>query len=433
MIARVSRCFATIALLATPIAIPLKCVAQEPQWGAQQLHYRLEVLGTLGNPSDSEAHGLNNRDSVAGQSFLPDDALHAFFWRKGVTTDLDTLGGPDSFVNVANHTVNERDVVVGYSETPTPDPNAENFCNSNPTFAHNLVCLPFAWENGVMTPLPTLGGTNGQALGINNRNQIVGQAEGPNPDPCSPFALQVSAVVWRNGQIEQVLFPFGGTAAVAAAINDEGDAVGLSGCNTSTFYPVLWRHGKPINLGSLGGLFGNIPFDINNRDQVVGQSDLPDDSVYHGFLWEKGNMTDLGSLAGLPLSLANAINDKGQVVGFSQDINDPDDATTVAWLWQGGVMTDLNSLIPSGSALFLMEAVAINDHGEIGGWGRLSNGDIRPFLLTPCLEGPDQDCQSTGEDTAIEPDLAPRSAPHFTQSVRSKWVHFSEHATLITK
>jgi hypothetical protein len=30
-----------------------------------------------------------------------------------------------------------------------------------------------------------------------------------------------------------------------------------------------------------------------------------------------------------------------------------------------------------------MEAVAINDRGQIAGWGRLFNGDIRPFLLTP--------------------------------------------------
>jgi len=172
-------CFAVVTVFAgLAIPSPLGAEGQRQQDSTKLQHYKLTVLDTLGAAFDSEAHGLNNRDSVLGQSFLPNGALHAFFWRKGVMTELGTLGGPDSFVNVANHTVSERDVVVGYSETSTPDPNAENFCN--PNFANNLVCLPFVWEKGMMTPLPTLGGTNATAAGINNRGQIVGVAETPN-------------------------------------------------------------------------------------------------------------------------------------------------------------------------------------------------------------------------------------------------------------
>jgi probable HAF family extracellular repeat protein len=245
-----------------------------------------------------------------------------------------------------------------------------------------LVCQPFVWEKGVMTPLPILGGNNGQAFGINDRRQIVGQAEGPNLDPCSPFALEVSAVVWRGGQIERVLPPFGGSAAVANAMNNDGDAVGLSGCNP-TFYAVLWQHGKPINLGSLGGAFGNIPFDLNNKGQVVGQSDLPGDIFHDPFLWQDGVMIDLGNLPGLPNGQAIGINNRGQIVGFSQDANG-DENSAVAVLWEKGTMTDLNTLIPADSPLFLLEAAAINDRGEIAGWGRLSDGEHRPFLLTPC-------------------------------------------------
>jgi probable HAF family extracellular repeat protein len=299
MNSRIWMCITAMILFAA-LALPIQVSAQDAQDHNQQrqTRYAIEVLGTLGG--DSEAHGLNNRGSVPGQSSLSNGALHAFLWRKGVMTDLGTLGGPDSFVSVANHTVSERDVLVGFSETSTPDPNGENFCN--PNFANNLVCLPFASENGVMTPLPTLGGTNGVALGINNRGQIGGDAEGPNFDPCSPFALEVKAVIWRDHQIEQALPPFGGSAAVANAINDNGDAVGLSGCITGNFYAVLWSHGRPSNLGTLGGVAGNIPFDINNRGQVIGQSDLPGDTLHHGFLWQNGVMSDLGNLPGLPTS-----------------------------------------------------------------------------------------------------------------------------------
>ena len=38
-------------------------------------------------------------------------------------------------------------------------------------------CLGFRWEDGVMTRLPTLGGTHGFATGTNNLGQTVGWAE----------------------------------------------------------------------------------------------------------------------------------------------------------------------------------------------------------------------------------------------------------------
>jgi probable HAF family extracellular repeat protein len=383
-------------ILLCALAVPLSIAAQDKQIH-HPVRYSLEVLGTLdgspcGRPSPpgsctggtfSEAHGLNDRGATAGQSLLMSNSLplHAFFWQKGVMTDLGTLGGPDSLVNVANHTLNETNTVVGFSEISTPDPNGEDWCG----LGTGLVCLPFIWHNGAMTALPTLGGNNGQAQGINNRGQVVGQAETPNLDPCSPFAQETKPVIWQHGVVQEVLSTFGGSAAVANAISDDGDAVGISGCNP-TFYAVLWRHGAPTNLGSLGGTAGFIAlaFDINNRGQVVGQAELPGDMLYHAFLWQEGVMTDLGSLSiDLPTSQADGINNYGQVVGFSNDAAG-DDTSAVAVLWENGTITDLNTVIPAGSPLFLMEAVSINDRGEIAGWGRLANGDQRPFILTPC-------------------------------------------------
>jgi hypothetical protein len=55
--------------------------------------------------------------------------------------------------------------------------------------------------------------------------------------------------------------------------------------------------------------------------------------------------------------------------------------------------------MPPDSALTLMEAVFINDRGEIGGFGTLPNGDTHDFLLVPCREG-EEGCEltSTGLD-----------------------------------
>jgi probable HAF family extracellular repeat protein len=372
-----------LSILLCTLAISLSVPGQDKQ-NHRPVRYSLRVIGTLGG-TFSEAHGLNNKGSTAGQSLLIDSdfPLHAFFWQKGAMVDLGTLGGQNSLVPVANHTVNERDAVIGNSETSTPDPNGEDLCGLGTFF----ICLPFVWQEGVLTALPTLGGNNGNAGGINNRGQIVGTVETPNFDPCSlPFAEQIQAVIWEHGVIQEVLPPLGGTAAAANAINDNGQVVGESGCVSDNTYAVLWQHGRAINLGSLGGVTGNLAFDINNEGQVVGQSDLPGDTVHHAFFWQNGVMTDLGSLSdALPNSQAIGINNQGQVVGFSQDAAG-DEGSSVAVLWENGTITDLNTVIAAGSSLFLMEATAINDRGEIAGFGRLPNNpdDHRGFILIPC-------------------------------------------------
>jgi probable HAF family extracellular repeat protein len=367
--------------------------AQSQQSQNQKLpRYSLTVLGTLGGTFSQAGGGINNRGQVAGTSTLPGDRnVHAFVWDRGVMTDLGTLGGPNSFTP-EDPAVNSRGEVVGFSETAMQDPNQEGFCGLAIGFASGTrVCLPFIWRHGTMTALPTLGGTNGFATSINNRGQVVGVAETSHRDPACPppQVLGVRAVLWQNGQARE-LPPFpGDPAAVATAINDNGQAVGASGtCAGVAFgtaaHALLWQDGKPIDLGNLGNPFGNIAFAINNRGQIVGQAGVPGQPYHHAFLWQHETMTDLGTLPGLPVSLANAINNNSQAVGFSQDA---DGNNTVALLWQNGVMANLNTLIPPGSPMFLIEALGINNRGQIIGYGSMPNGQVLGYLLTPCGTG----------------------------------------------
>src|SRR5206468_6631537 len=67
--------------------------------------------------------------------------------------------------------VNERGQAAGFAETLTKDD--ENFC----LFFSGFQCLPFVWQNGVMTKLPTLGGPNGAVSVINRRGEVAGVAE----------------------------------------------------------------------------------------------------------------------------------------------------------------------------------------------------------------------------------------------------------------
>jgi probable HAF family extracellular repeat protein len=237
-----------------------------------------------------------------------------------------------------------------------------------------------------MTKLPTLGGFKGVANRINNRGEAVGYAEkNTQENACSVF--QFEPVVWRNGKIQELqTFP-GDPDGVAAWNNDRGQVVGSSGTcapfnpNSGLYltenHALLWeadgsRHDLG-NLGGTGGIAGNHACAINNHGQVVGHSELPNDTTFHGFLWtRKTGMRDLRTLPGDSMSLALGINDKGEVVGASLDAN----FSPRAFVWENGVMTDLNALIPASSGLYLLLADSINSNGEIVGSGATSSGEV---------------------------------------------------------
>ena len=343
---------------------------------AQHTHYTVTDLGTLGG-TFSLAGGINNRGDIEGFSTLPGDtAVHAFLWQKGLMADLGTLGGPNSF---ASWRLNERGEVGGQAETSTPDPLGEDFCG----FGTHLICPPSIWQKGVPTPLPTLGGNNGFATGVNSRGQVVGDAENSTPDPTcpAPQVLHLKPVVWEKGRVQELPLPIGDSQGIALTINDHGQIAGISGSCTTSSHAVLWQNGTVTDLGSLGGTENIIASDMNNQGQVTGLSNLPGDAAFHAFLWQNDVMTDLGTLPGDVSSTGDGINSKGQVVGGSFDV----DGNERAVIWANGVITDLNTLIPPDSPLFLIEATGtINSRGQIAGLAlEKSTGEGHAFLATP--------------------------------------------------
>jgi probable HAF family extracellular repeat protein len=366
-----------VTLLAA-LALSARLAAQEQN--QQPPRYTVTDLGTLGGTFGT-ANAVNNRGSVVGFATLPGDTEdHAFFWSKGIKSNLGTLGGPNSIAT----SLNERGEVTGSAETPTPDPLGEDFC----TFGTHLICLPFLWRDGLMAPLPTLGGNNGAASGINNRGQVVGVAENTTPDPTCPSSpvppffsvLESKPVVWEKGEIQQELPTIGGDPdGFVSAINDNGQAVGQTGNCTSVFHAVLWNKGTPADLGTLRGLL-LAPLDINNGGQIVGFASSPDGTVFLAFLWQNGVATDLGTLPPDVFSLALAINDRGQIVGDSCDMF----FSCRAFLWQNGTMTELNSLVNDPNAPFLENANSINSRGQIAGKTTVQGTPLADaYLATP--------------------------------------------------
>jgi probable HAF family extracellular repeat protein len=392
------KCLTGLTLLAVSAA-PIRLAAQEQEnkFSSTPRTYTVQVLPDLGGLSG--AFSINDRSWVAGISNLPGDAFdHALLWRSGEMTDLGTLGGYNRSVAFPNK--NEIGWLAGFSETMDDDPYQENFCQfscSLPTCAPlTQICRGFLWRDKTneMIALPPLPrGNNSMAFGANNQGQVVGVAENGVQDPncVTPQVFDFKGVVWSLGLdgtpfVSQRLAPIAGDAVSAGVgINAKGDVVGASGPCASIglgigAHAVLWKSGRAIDLGNLGGVMNNLAFALNNQGQIVGISDLPGDNVTHAFLWAGGAMKDMGTLRSDDfLVLPESINDRGEVVGFSCG---PIDCR--GFHWQGGVMIDLNSVLPADSPLLITNAADINSLGEIAVQAFDSTvGDFVAAVLTP--------------------------------------------------
>jgi len=244
-----------------------------------------------------------------------------------------------------------------------------------------------------MTPLPTLGGNQGFATGVNNSGQVVGWAETPVHDPTcnTPQVLQFRAVLWepRKGTKRELRPLPNDSTSAATAINDAGQVVGISGeCDIavgqrSAQHSVLWENGTVIEIGDLGGDAWHTPMDINSAGDVVGFSNplgvIGIDFAPHAFLWTRaGGVRDLGTLSGDAVSQAVGINSSGQIVGVSSG------AINRAFLYENGVMKNLNDLVGPDFPDLLIVAQHINDAGVIVGRAvRRGTTAQVPFVATP--------------------------------------------------
>lgn len=386
----------TATALFFALAIGAQTTRQEEQEHKREQfrHYRVKDLGTLGGTYSFPA-GINNKGWVSGGSTLPGDVEErAVLWREGRKIEIGTFGGPNSG---SLYPLNEKGEVTGGANTSDLNPYGYQFCAPlGFTDSPPHICVPFVWQNGVMTKLPTLGGDNGFANEINNRSLTVGVAETTTLDPtCSTPTLEQKPVIWEKDKqgkykIHELPIPRGDLVGSATAINDRDQVIGFSGtgnCTNPFADNALWEHGMrtKIDLSKLPNGTSGLPVDINSRAQVVGFSGTPPGLGGHAYLWQNGRIRDLGTLNEDAYSAAMGVNDSGQIVGQSCPANaTPADLTPCrAFIWQNGLMADLNSLVPAGSP-YLFQAVEINDRGQITGSLMTSTGEMHAFRATPC-------------------------------------------------
>jgi probable HAF family extracellular repeat protein len=377
--------------LVTATTMPVALNAQSSN--SQPPHYKIVDLGTLGG-SFSIPFDISNSGRVAGAATTPEEFEHAVYWEGGQIHDVGALQGFGSGINSQADGRSGHELLGILSEISATDPLSEDFCG----FGSPLVCSAGLWRDGVMSPLPTFGGTNSAVMTINSRGQAVGLAEdGVLDSSCSlPQKSHFQAAQWERGEIHLLAPLPGDEVGMALRNNERGQVVGTSGlCSNTIFggfglgpHPVLWDHGTPISLGTIGD--GNIAVAaaINNHSEIFGGASFADGTT-HPFRWTKATgIQDLGLLSSDPMDAGNtpfSVNDRGQMVGASCD-----NTLTVCrgYIWQDNQFTDMNTLLPSDTSLYVILPMNINESGQIAGLALDTNTfEAHAFLATPIGNG----------------------------------------------
>jgi len=169
-----SRTYLTAAIALMILASSFSLQAQVEQKKQPAKYYVFNLGSPLGGVP--EPVGINDLGWISGGANLASNtSVHAVLW-VGAPMDLGTLGGPNSNVAWPNHST--KGEIAGIAETSQMNPLGEAWsCSAFFFGADGYICRGFAWQDGVMSELPTLGGYDGYAAGVNNQGRLVGWAE----------------------------------------------------------------------------------------------------------------------------------------------------------------------------------------------------------------------------------------------------------------
>jgi probable HAF family extracellular repeat protein len=365
-------------------------------------------LGSLPGINFSAGGSINVRGWIAGQgsSSTLDPNLgvqegRALLWTNRQLLDLGDLPGGHESLSVY---VDDNDEVVGFSDNGIPDMNSLIF------FPTGTQIRTFLWQNGRMRDIGTLGGASavpGILCQAQPRSFVVGASFVDDNINASTGVPTIDPFLWKDGKMID-LGTLGGTIGSGTCSNSREEIIGQSNLSGDVqTHAFLWHNGEIHDLGTLGGPLSESWW-INDSGMIVGSADLPSAGIHDAVIWKDGKIRDLGTVAGDACSRGYGLNTHGQAVGGSTDCK----SFLHAFLWEGdGPMLDLNKLIAPGSGWQLTNAFNINDHGVIlakaAPLGFTPNDDEdlgHLVLLFPCGDEDERGCGTDFETTtALSP------------------------------
>jgi uncharacterized membrane protein len=306
--------------------------------------------------SNTGGEALNNNGVVVGGITNADGSVSLAQWSQGELTNLSV---PSDFQSSEYNKprvfgMNDCGAVVGTIHTSASD----------------LPSRWFVYDRGSFTVLPLADPTDrgGAAIRITNRGEVVGY------DHTSSNRL--AAWLWSNGAYSKL--PVSGTSTAALGINSSGTIIGnrrlrfirriVTGQLRST-----GERGFVISHGATQYLPGFVNA-INDLGEMAGGTIADGKGVAAVF-----NNGIPSVILGAPSS-AVGINSAGSVVG-SYLPADNNRRRLFRWSAKLGAF----DLTPDGYSY--AEAAALNDRGDILGFGEMLTGESRYFLLTPNPNG----------------------------------------------
>jgi uncharacterized membrane protein len=306
--------------------------------------------------SDTGGEALSNTGAVVGGMPNPDGSVCLAKWFKGALTELGAPPGLPSreFNKPRVFGINDSGVIVGTIHTSAGD----------------LPSRSFLYDGGRFTVLPLADPTDlgGAAIGINRRGEVVGF------DRTS--SNRTTAWLWSNDSYSRL--PVSGTSTVAFGINSGGTIIGnrtfgfvrrlLTGQFGRTGQRgYILSHGKAQHLNGFA-------YAINDLGEAAGGS--ASDGKTIAAVFKNGTARFILDLP----SAAVGINSVADVVGFYQPCGN-DLRRLFIWSANSGGF----DLTPDGYRS--AQAAAINDSGQVLGFGETVSGERPYFLLTPDPNG----------------------------------------------
>ncbi|WP_374563689.1 hypothetical protein [Ideonella sp.] len=219
--------------------------------------------------------------------------------------------------------------------------------------------------------------------GINSAGVIAGWTQLYNgPD---------TATLWEDGQ-QRTLKPLqSGKSAQAIQINDKGVVVGQAERTVDgvlVTHAVRWRDGRVRDLGALPGHKFSTALALNTFGVIVGYSrEDVDVGLTQPVAWVNGVMQSL--ISDQSGGLARSVNKHGEIVGYTQWFGN---TRAAYWPHAGAEPVAVESLIDwrypcrsaDGQRATLSMATAINAGGVVVAYGSVSgNYPPIPFRLVP--------------------------------------------------
>jgi probable HAF family extracellular repeat protein len=306
--------------------------------------------------SNTGGEALSNNGVVAGGIANSDGSVSLAAWSQGVLTDLGVPPGLPSpeFNRPRVFGINASGAIVGTVHTAAGD----------------LPSRWFMYDHGRFSVLALAEPTDlgGAAVGINNRGEVVGYDHTSSNNE--------KGWLWTNGAYRSL--PIAGTSTAALGINSSGTIVGN---RTLSFirrlltgrFSCTGQRGYVLSHGTAHHLNGFV-YAINDLGEAAGGSTTDGKAVATVF---RNGLASV--ILNLPSS-AVGINSSGDVVGSYQPAG-YERRRLFIWNENSGAF----DLTPDGYVC--AQAAAINDRGEVLGFGETVSGKSQYFLLAPDPRG----------------------------------------------